>query len=56
MFEYAFKVPESKRVRVLIHTDCKNEADDQFAIAHHFMTPKFDIRGLIAGHFNDNPQ
>lgn len=51
MWKYDFKVPENKRVRVIVHTDCKNEADDQFALAHHLMTPKFDVKGIIAGHF-----
>ena len=50
-FEYAYRVPEQKRVRLLIHTDCKNEADDQFAVAHQLLTPKLDVRGLLAGHF-----
>jgi inosine-uridine nucleoside N-ribohydrolase len=48
---YAFKVPESKKIRVIIHTDAKNEADDQFAIVHHLMTPKFKVKGIIAAHF-----
>ena len=50
-FQYRFTVPEKKRVRMLISTDAKNEADDQFAIAHHLMTPKFDVRGIIPAHF-----
>lgn len=52
MFNYKFKVPEQKRIRMIVHTDCKNEADDQYALAHHLMTPKFDVRGIIAGHFD----
>ena len=52
MFDYKFKVPEQKRIRMIVHTDCKNEADDQYALAHHLMTPKFDVRGIIAGHFD----
>lgn len=55
-WSYDFKVPENKKVRVIIHTDCKNEADDQFAVAHHLMTPKFIVEGIIGGHFNKNPQ
>ena len=39
MFKYAYQVPENKKIRVIVHTDCKNEADDQFALAHHLMTP-----------------
>lgn len=49
--EYKYQVPEQKRVRMIVHTDCKNEADDQYAVAHHLMTPKFDVRGIVAGHF-----
>jgi purine nucleosidase len=48
---YEFSVPPKKRVRLIIDTDCKNEADDQFALAHHLMTPKFEIKGIIAAHF-----
>ena len=47
-FKLAFDVPESKKVRVIVHTDCANEADDQFALAHHLMTPKFIVRDLRA--------
>lgn len=56
MWDYAYTVPENKKVRVIIHTDCKNEADDQFAVAHHLMTPRFDVKGIAAGHFWKNPQ
>ena len=46
-----FKVPEPKCVRMIVDTDCKNEADDQFALAHHLMTPMFEVKGIIAAHF-----
>lgn len=49
---YRYTVPEQKRVRVLIVTDAKNEADDQYAIAHFLMTPKVDVRGIIPAHFD----
>lgn len=49
---YKFEVPKEKRVRYIIHTDCKNEADDQFTVAHILMTQKLDVKGIIAGHFN----
>ncbi|MDR0760645.1 MAG: nucleoside hydrolase [Treponema sp.] len=52
MNPYAYKVPEEKRVRMIVHTDCANEADDQFALAHFLMTPKFEIPGIVAGHFD----
>lgn len=51
MFNYEFTVPQKKRLRVIVVTDCKNEADDQFALAHHLMTQRFDIRAIIAAHF-----
>jgi purine nucleosidase len=41
----------AKRRRVLIDTDAKNEADDQFAIVHALLSPSLDVRGLIAAHF-----
>lgn len=52
MGAYRFIVPDKKQIRVIIHTDCKNEADDQFALAHWLMTPMADICGIIAGHFD----
>ncbi|MFI7614914.1 nucleoside hydrolase [Nonomuraea terrae] len=39
------------RRRVIINTDAKNEADDQFAIVHGLLSPTFDLRGLIPAHF-----
>lgn len=54
MDKYKFTVPETRRVRVIVDTDCKNEADDQFALAHFLMTPRFDIRGIVAAHFGKN--
>jgi len=44
-------VTKPSRRRVIINTDAKNEADDQFAIVHGLLSPTFDIRGLIAAHF-----
>ncbi len=51
--EYAFKVPDQKKIRYIVHTDCKNEADDQFTLAHIMMTDKLDVKGIIAGHFKE---
>lgn len=45
------RVPETAKIRVIVSTDAKNEADDQFAIMHHLLTPQFDIRGIVAAHF-----
>jgi purine nucleosidase len=38
----------SSRRRVIIDTDAKNEADDQFAIVHALLSPSLEVRGLIA--------
>lgn len=40
--------------RVIINTDAKNEADDQFAIVHALLSETLDVRGLIAAHFGDS--
>lgn len=56
IYKYKYQVPQEKKYRIIIHTDCKNEADDQFAVAHMLMTPKFIIEGIIAGHFDAHPQ
>ena len=49
--KYDFTVPGNKKIRLLIDTDAANEADDQYAIVHALLTPKFDVRGIIAAHF-----
>jgi purine nucleosidase len=41
----------TRRRRVIIDTDAKNEADDQYAIVHALLSPSLDVRGLIAAHF-----
>lgn len=46
-----YEVPQSRKIRVLIDTDCACEADDQYAVAHQLMTPKFDVVGITAAHF-----
>lgn len=48
---FPYRVPASKRVRVIVNTDAANEADDQFAIVQALLTPKLDIRGFVATHF-----
>jgi len=50
---YSFSVPERKRIRLIIDTDAKNEADDQYAVVHALLTPKFDVRGIIGAHFGE---
>ena len=39
------------RRRVIIDTDAKNEADDQYAIVHALLSPSLDVRGIIPAHF-----
>lgn len=51
--DYAFDVPEEKIVRLIVNTDAKNEADDQFAIVHALLSPKFENVGFIAAHYGD---
>lgn len=45
------QIPEAAQIRVVVCSDVKNEADDPFAVAHHLLTPSFDVRGVIATHF-----
>jgi inosine-uridine nucleoside N-ribohydrolase len=41
----------ARRHRVIIDTDAKNEADDQYAIVHALLTPSFELHGFVAAHF-----
>jgi len=41
----------NQRRRVIVNTDAKNEADDQYAIVHALLSPTLDVRGLVAAHF-----
>jgi inosine-uridine nucleoside N-ribohydrolase len=43
--------PPAKRLRVIVNSDAKNEADDQFAIVHALLTPSFELHGIIPAHF-----
>ena len=49
---YDFTVPSCRQVRYIVHTDCKNEADDQYTLAHILMTPKMAVQGIVACHFD----
>lgn len=46
-----FHVPQNKKKRVIIHSDIAAEADDQFAVVHHLLTPTEDVKGIIAANF-----
>lgn len=52
--DYSFDVPEEKIIRLIVDTDAKNEADDQFAIVQALLSPKFEHVGLIAAHFGQD--
>jgi inosine-uridine nucleoside N-ribohydrolase len=53
MLQHPFDIPDGKKIRLIINTDAKNEADDQFAIVHALLTPRFLIKGIIAAHFGE---
>ena len=42
------------RHRLIIDTDARNEADDQFAIVQGLLSDSLDIRGIIPAHFGDH--
>ena len=46
-----YKVPANKQNRLVILSDIACEADDQFAIAQHLLTPSSDVKAIVAGHF-----
>ena len=46
-----FPFPTDNAIRVIVDTDCKCEVDDQYAVAHILMTPRFDVRAVIAEQF-----
>jgi len=39
--------------RLIINSDAKNEADDQYAIVHALLSPSVDIVGIVAAHFGE---
>ena len=45
------KIPDEKKIRVIIDTDAACEADDPFAIAQALMSPKLSVKGILAEHF-----
>ena len=50
---YNFNIPESKKIRVILDTDLKNEVDDQFAMVHAILTESFDLKGIVPAHFGE---
>ncbi|WP_240420004.1 nucleoside hydrolase [Paenibacillus periandrae] len=49
----AINVPDAKKIRLIVNSDAKNEADDQYAIVHALLTSQFVIKGLIGAHFGE---
>lgn len=49
--DYKFHVPEEKIIRLIVNTDAKNEADDQFAVVQALLSPTFEHVGMIAAHY-----
>lgn len=45
-------VPDNRKIRLIINSDAKNEADDQFAIAQALLSEKFIVKGIIGAHFS----
>lgn len=46
-----YKVPASKKVRVIVDSDAACECDDQYAIVHALMSQKLEVKALTAEHF-----
>ena len=45
------KIPDEKKIRVIIDTDAACEADDPFAIVQALLSPKLIVKGILAEHF-----
>lgn len=41
-----YKVPDYKKIRVIIDTDAACEADDPFAIVHVLLSPRIEVPGI----------
>lgn len=46
-----YTIEESKQIRLIIDTDINCEADDHYAVIHAILTPKFEVKGVLAEHF-----
>ena len=46
-----YRIPDEKKIRVIIDTDAACEADDPFAIVHGLLSPKLIVKGITAEHF-----
>jgi purine nucleosidase len=50
-----YRYPPEKLKRVIVNTDAKNEADDQYAIVQAILSKSFELHGIIAAHFGVRP-
>ena len=46
MRSFSYPIPEEKKVRVILDTDCACEADDPYAIVHALLSPKISVTGI----------
>ena len=46
-----YRIPDEKKIRVIVDTDAACEADDPFAIVHALLSPKLIVKGITAEHF-----
>lgn len=46
-----YRFPDKYAKRVIVCTDAHNEADDQYAIVHHLLTPCENVLGIVASHY-----
>ncbi|WP_421726474.1 nucleoside hydrolase [Bauldia sp.] len=44
-------LPPHKMARVIVNTDARNEADDQYCIVQALLTPSFELHGVVPAHF-----
>ncbi|MDF2922362.1 MAG: nucleoside hydrolase [Paenibacillaceae bacterium] len=51
MTKMPYEVPEAKQIRVIVNSDAKCEADDQYAIVHAVLSPRLQIAGIIGAHY-----
>ncbi len=51
MTDLGFKIPEYKKIRVIVDTDAACEADDPYAIVQALLSPKLIVEGIVAEHF-----
>ena len=50
---YMIRIPDEKKIQVIIDTDAACEADDPFAIVQALLSPKLIVKGILAEHFNE---